>query len=149
MLRSAGRACCPRPHMLPTHSNPRHTVIILWHYRAASYPLTHTSHLMSCWVIWLVFFTLLLQGNLKGGVQDCSTPHLSGQGDVWTSVRVWGALPLWEAARSFSPCYIWSPWAVQAMVEGRATAEGFSPHWRAAEPTGKPTPASPLIDWTI
>lgn len=36
----------------------------------------------------------------------CSPPV---RGDVWTSVGVWGALPLWDTAHSLSPCYIWSP----------------------------------------
>lgn len=44
------------------------------------------------------------RGTSKRGF--CSPPV---GGDVWTSVGVWGALPLWEAARPLSHGYIWSP----------------------------------------
>lgn len=82
----------------------------------------HTRCLMSCWVIAILLF--IITGEPQKGVSGlfCSPPV---RGDVWTSVRVWGALPLWEAAHSLPLLHLVSSGPLLAAVEGRATAEGF------------------------
>lgn len=97
----------------------------------------------SCRVTAILYF--IVKGEPQKGASGlfCSPPV---RGDVWTSVRVWGALPLWKAAHTPPPRYIWSPpgrcWRRLRAEQPQKALSSLKSSW-----TNRKASPGPSINW--
>lgn len=148
MLFSAGRVNLPKPHMPPTYQT--HGTLLKYSDRTelqATQPHNqHMRRLTSCWVIAVLHFIITREPQ-KGGFWTVLLTTCQG----WRLDKCWGL----GSTSSLRSCPL-SPPATSGLLRavagggwGQSNRRRLCPHWRAAEPTGKPTPASQLIDGTI